>query len=106
MALKIRRYDTVEVISGKDKGKTGKVLRVIPDKHRVIVEGINIIKRHTRPSQFNPNAQAGVIEREAPIHISNVMLVDPKSNKRTRVGSVRENGKRFRVARTTGEKID
>ena len=106
MALKIRRDDTVVVISGKDKGKTGKVLRVDPVKHRVVVEGINIIKRHTRPSQFNPNAAAGVIEREGAIHISNVMVVDPKTNKPTRVGITRENGKRFRIAKGSGEKLD
>ena len=105
-SLKIRRDDTVIVISGKDKGKTGKVLRVDKEKSRVYVEGLNIIKRHQRPSAVNPNAQAGVIEREGPIHISNVMLIDPKDNKPTRVRISRENGQRFRVASRSGEKLD
>jgi large subunit ribosomal protein L24 len=105
-SLKIRRDDTVVVISGKDRGKTGKVLRVDPEKQRVYVEGLNIVKRHQRPSALNPNAQAGVIEREGPIHVSNVALVDPKDNKPTRVGIKREDGKRFRVARRSGTQID
>src|SRR5882762_856666 len=96
-ALKIRRDDEVVVISGKDKGKTGKVLRVDPRKNKVFVEGLNIVKRHMRPSQQNPNAQAGVIEKEGPIHISNVMLIDPKDHKPTRVGITREGGSRNRV---------
>jgi len=105
-SLKIRRDDEVMVISGKDRGKTGKVLRVEPKKQRVYVEGLNIVKRHQKPSALNPNAQAGVIEREGPIHISNVALVDPKENKPTRVGVKREDGKRFRVARRSGTQID
>jgi large subunit ribosomal protein L24 len=104
--MKIRRDDTVTVISGKDRGKTGKVLKVDPKKERVYVEGLNIVKRHQKPSALNPNAQAGVIEREAPIHISNVALVDPKDNKPTRLGIKREDGKRFRVARRSGTQID
>jgi large subunit ribosomal protein L24 len=108
MAAKIRRDDEVVVISGKDRGKTGKVLRVDPAKSRVFVEGLNIIKRHTRPSAVpgSPNAAGGVIEREGPIHISNVMLIDPKDKKPTRVGISRENGKRFRVAKRSGNKLD
>jgi len=107
MAAKIRRDDEVVVISGKDRGKTGKVLRVDPGKSRVIVEGLNIIKRHTRPSQApGGNQIGGVIEREAPIHISNVMLIDPKDKKPTRVGTTRENGQRFRVAKRSGSKLD
>jgi len=105
-SLKIRRDDEVVVISGKDRGKTGKVLRVEPRKQRVYVEGLNIVKRHQKPSALNPNAQAGVIEREGPIHISNVALVDPKDKKPTRVGIKREDGKRFRVARRSGQQID
>jgi len=105
-SLKIRRDDEVMVISGKDRGKTGKVLRVEPSKQRVYVEGLNIVKRHQKPSAMNPNAQAGVIEREGPIHISNVALVDPKEKKPTRVGIKREDGKRFRVARRSGQQID
>jgi large subunit ribosomal protein L24 len=107
MAAKIRRDDEVVVISGKDKGKTGKVLRVDPGKDRVLVEGVNIVKRHTRPNQFAGGNQAGgVIEREGAIHISNVMLIDPKDKKPTRVGISRENGKRFRVAKRSGTKVD
>jgi large subunit ribosomal protein L24 len=105
-SLKIRRDDEVMVISGKDRGKTGKVLRVEPKKQRVYVEGLNIVKRHQKPSALNPNAQAGVIEREGPIHVSNVALVDPKEKKPTRVGIKREDGKRFRVARRSGQQID
>jgi large subunit ribosomal protein L24 len=110
MAAKIRRDDQVIVISGKDKGKTGRVMRVDPEKNRVYVEGLNIIKRHMRPQQV-PGAQraetiGGVVEKEGPIHISNVMLMDPKDKKRTRVGVSRENGKRFRVARRSGTKLD
>jgi large subunit ribosomal protein L24 len=106
MAAKIRRDDEVIVISGKDKGKTGKVMRVDPAKSRVYVEGLNIIKRHTRPSQVPGGSAGGVIEREGPIHISNVMLIDPKDHKPTRVGVSRENGKRFRVAKRSQTKLD
>jgi large subunit ribosomal protein L24 len=110
MSLKIRRDDTVEVISGKDKGKTGKVLRVEPKKNRVFVEGMNIQKRHMRPRTIRDAQRAeavgGVIEKEGPIHISNVMLVDPKSNKPTRVGVKREGGRRTRVAKKSGETFD
>jgi large subunit ribosomal protein L24 len=110
MALKIRRDDEVVVISGKDRGKTGKVLRVDPKKNRVYVEGLNIIKRHQRPMQVpntqNPAAAGGVIEKEGPIHISNVMLIDPKDKKPTRVGVSREGGRRMRVTRRSGSKLD
>ena len=110
MAAKIRRDDEVVVISGKDRGKTGKVLRVDPKKQRVYVEGLNIVKRHQRPMQV-PNAQraeqvGGVIEKEGPIHISNVMLVDPKDKKPTRVGISREGGQRARVTRRSGTSLD
>ena len=103
---KIRSNDTVIVISGKDKGKTGKVLRVEPAKQRVFVEGLNMIKRHQRPVQGRPNLQVGVIEKEGPIHISNVAIVDPKEHKPTRVGVTREGGARNRVARRSGSKFD
>jgi large subunit ribosomal protein L24 len=106
MALKIRRDDEVVVISGKDRGKTGKVLRVDPAKQRVYVEGLNLVKRHQKPTPQRPNAEAGVIEREGPIHISNVMLLDPKTNKPTRVGITREGGVRRRVAKRSGQQID
>jgi large subunit ribosomal protein L24 len=110
MGLKIRRDDTVEVISGKDKGKTGKVLRVEPKKNRVFVEGMNIQKRHTRPRSIRDAQRAeqvgGVMEVEGPIHISNVMLVDPNSNKPTRVKITRDDGERKRVAKKSGQEID
>ena len=110
MALKIRRDDEVVVISGKDRGKSGRVLRVDPKKQRIYVEGLNIVKRHQRPMQV-PNAQraeqvGGVIEKEGPIHISNVMLLDPKDRKPTRVGVSREGGTRVRVARRSDTKLD
>jgi large subunit ribosomal protein L24 len=103
---KIRSNDTVMVISGKDKGKTGKVIRVDPAKQRVFVEGLNMIKRHQRPVQGRPNLQVGVIEKEGPIHISNVAIVDPKDHKPTRVGVTREGGTRKRVTRRSGTEID
>ena len=110
MAAKIRRDDEVLVISGKDRGKTGRVLRVDPAKSRVYVEGLNIVKRHQRPSQVQgstrPDAAGGVIEKEGPIHISNVMLIDPKDKKPTRVGVSREGGSRNRVTRRSGTKLD
>ena len=105
-ALKIRRDDEVVVISGKDRGKTGKVLRVDPKKQKVYVAGLNIIKRHQRPLPNAPQREAGVIEREGPIHISNVMLIDPKTKKPTRVGVSREGGVRNRVTRASGTKLD
>jgi large subunit ribosomal protein L24 len=108
-SMKIRSDDRVQVISGKDRGKTGRVLRVQPDRDRVFVEGLNMIKRHTRPSQVagaqSEAAIGGVIEREGPIHVSNVMLLDAKG-KPTRVGIERENGQRVRVAKSTGTRLD
>lgn len=83
--MHVRKNDQVQIISGDHRGKRGKVLKVFPDKNRVIVEGINLIKRHTRPSQQNP--QGGIIEKEAPIHASNVMVIAPSSNVPTRVSS-------------------
>ena len=107
MGMKLKRDDNVIVISGKDKGKTGKVIRVEPSKDRVYVEGVNIIKRHTRPNPARPNAQVGVIEREGPVHVSNVALLDPKDRKATRVGTRRtEDGKRMRVTKSSGTEID
>jgi large subunit ribosomal protein L24 len=105
MALKIRRDDEVIVVAGKDRGKTGKVLRVDPKKSKVYVEGLNIVKRHQRPNAAT-GAGGGVIEKEGPIHISNVMLIDPKDKKPTRVGVAREDGARNRIARRSGMKFD
>jgi large subunit ribosomal protein L24 len=107
MPARIRRDDQVIVISGKDRGKTGKVLRVDPKKERVFVEGLNIVKRHQRPTQTVSGTTAGgVIEREGPIHVSNVMLVDPADGKPTRMGIEIENGQRLRVAKRSGRRLD
>jgi large subunit ribosomal protein L24 len=105
--MKLRTDDEVIVISGKDKGKTGKIIRVDRAKGRVYVEGINIIKRHQRPNPARPNAPVGVIEREGPVHVSNVALLDPKDRKPTRVGTRRtEQGARMRVTKRSGTEID
>ena len=110
MGIRIRSGDEVVVISGKDRGKTGRVMRVDPKKSRVYVEGLNIVKRHQRPTQVQGADRAetvgGVVEKEGPIHISNVMLVDPKDHKHTRVGVVREGGVRNRVTKRSGTKLD
>ena len=103
--LKIRRDDQVVVISGKDRGKTGRVLRVDPKKERVFVEGLNVVKRHQRPTPGSTDP-GGVVEKEGPIHISNVMLLDPQDNKPTRVSISREDGKRFRVLKKSGNRLD
>ena len=107
--LKIRSGDQVKVIAGKDRGKSGRVLRVEPKKERLVVEGLNMVKRHTRPQQVaGAQSQAqlgGVIEREGPIHVSNVMLVDAKGQP-TRVRIERASGKRVRVAKRTGAELD
>jgi len=105
MALKIKRGDLVEVISGKDKGKRGKVLRVIPRERKVIVEGVNMVKRHQRP--IPQLREGGIIEREAPIYISKVMVVCPSCDRRTRVGfKILENGDKVRYCKKCGEIID
>ena len=100
MAAKIRKGDRVVVLTGKDKGRQGSVLRVFPKDQRVIVEGLNIVHRHTRPTQFDP--QGGIKNKEAPIHVSNVAIVDSKG-KPTRVGFRVEGDKKVRFAKTTGE---
>ena len=110
MGMKIRTDDEVVVISGKDRGKTGKVLRVDPKKDRVYVEGINIVKRHIKPRTLRDTQRAqeigGIVEMEGPIHVSNVMLIDPQSGEPTRVGVNREGGKRVRVAKKSGKEIE
>jgi large subunit ribosomal protein L24 len=101
----VRKGDTVMVVAGKERGKKGKVLRVIPEKSRVVVERLNMIKKHQRPTQ--KVRQGGIIEREGSIHLSNVMLVDPNSDKPTRVGmKALSDGKKVRVARRSGEMLD
>ncbi len=108
--MRIRRDDQVKVISGKDSGKTGRVLRVDRENDRVFVEGMNIQKRHQRPRTLRDvqrgGEAGGIIEREGPIHVSNVMLLDPKTQEPTRIGVTRENGQRTRVGRKSGEAID
>ncbi|MEJ2493845.1 MAG: 50S ribosomal protein L24 [Ignavibacteriaceae bacterium] len=107
--MKIKKNDMVMVISGNDRGKTGKVLKVFPKNNRIIIEGINIRKRHTKPSQKNP--QGGILEKEASINASNVMMLDPKSNEPTRLGAQiildEKSGKkkRARVSKLSGEMI-
>jgi len=109
-SMRIRTDDQVILISGKDAGKTGRVVRTDPQRRRVYVEGLNMIKRHERPRSQGDmkNAQAGgIVEKEGPVHVSNVMLLDPKSNKPTRVGVRRdEGGKRVRFAKSSGTEID
>ncbi len=102
--FRIRRGDQVTVLAGKDKGKRGEVLRVLRDRDRVLVRGVNIVKRHTRPSQ---TTTGGIVEREAALHISNVAHVDPKTNRPTRVGyRFLEDGRKVRFAKRSGEVID
>ncbi len=101
--LKIKSKDKVIVLAGKDKGKTGEVIAVMPKEGRVKVSGVNMIARHTKPSQTNP--QGGIVRREASVHISNVALVDPKSNKPTRAGYKTVKGVKMRVARRSGEEV-
>ena len=104
MALRVRADDEVIVISGKDRGKTGRVLQVDPVKQRVFVEGLNIVKRHQRPTP-GTNQPGGVIEKPGPIHISNVALVDPKDHKATRTRVEERDGKRVRIGVRSGEVI-
>ncbi|WP_226530301.1 50S ribosomal protein L24 [Metabacillus niabensis] len=102
--MHVKKGDKVMVISGKDKGKQGVVLASYPKKDRVLVEGINIVKKHAKPSQANP--QGGILNQEAPIHVSNVMPLDPKSGEPTRVGYKVVDGKKVRVAKKSGETLD
>ena len=103
--LHVKKDDNVIVITGKDKGKKGRVIAAYPRENRVLIEGVNMVKRHTRPNQANP--QGGIIEREAPIHASNVMHIDPKSGKPTRIGyKVLDNGNKVRIAKKSGQEID
>ncbi len=107
--MKIKKNDSVIVISGNSKGKTGKVLKVFPAINKVIIEGVNLRKRHTKPNQKNP--QGGIIEKEAPIHVSNVMLLDPKTNEPTKIGSKiiiddkKGKKKSVRISKVSGEML-
>jgi large subunit ribosomal protein L24 len=109
-SMRIRKDDTVMITAGKDRGKTGKVVRTEPRKRRVYVEGLNIIKRHQRPTSVKDAQKGGevggIIEKEGPVHISNVMLLDPQTNKPTRVRVERKGGKRKRIAAGSGSVID
>ena len=106
MAMSIRKNDQVVVQAGKDRGKRGRVLSVLPEKNRVIVEGVNLIKRHTKPNP-QKNIKGGIVEREAAIHASNVMLVDPETNEATRVGhKTLPDGRRVRIGRKSGAVVD
>ena len=111
MALKIRRDDMVRVINGKDRGRSGRVLRVDADRNKVIVEGVNVQKRHIKPrtladTQAASQTTGGIVETEGFVDVSNVMLIDPKSGEPTRVGIRREGGRRVRIAKKSGEAID
>jgi large subunit ribosomal protein L24 len=102
--FKIKKGDKVVVITGRDKGKQGEVLRVLRADERVLVQGVNMVKRHTAPSQLSPG---GIVEKEAPLHISNVAHIDPKSSKPTRVGyKIDKDGRKTRIAKRSGESID
>ena len=106
MKIRIRKNDLVEVIAGRDAGKRGKVLMVLPAKGRVLVQGVNFVKRHTRPNP-QKNIKGGIAEREATIHVSNVMIVSPDDDKRTRIGSkLLPDGRKARIGRRGGEVLD
>ncbi len=103
MAMKIKKGDKVIVITGKDKGKTGEVTKAMPKENKVIVSGVNMVKRHQKPTQENAG---GIVSKEAPIHVSNVAIVDPKSGKASRIGTkILDNGRKVRVAKKSGEVI-
>ena len=104
MAAKIKKGDRVVLLTGKDKGKQGAVLRVLPKEERVVVEGLNMVQRHTRPTQADP--QGGIKNKEAPLHVSNVALVDPKTGGPTRVGFRVEGDKKVRFAKKSGEVLN
>jgi large subunit ribosomal protein L24 len=105
MSFRVRKNDTVQVISGEYRGKSGKIVKVFPDKHRALVEGLNIVKRHTKPNR--KAQQGGIVQKEAPIHLSNLMLVCPKTGKPTRTGvSILDGGKRVRFSKRAKETIE
>lgn len=103
--LHVKTGDTVVVIAGKDKGKQGKITAAMPEKNRVVVEGVNMVKRHTKPTQKNP--KGGIISKEAPIHVSNVMILDPETKKPTRIKKIQQaDGSYVRAAVKSGAVID
>ncbi len=104
MAAKIKKGDKVIILAGKDKGRSGEVMKMITETNRAIVSGVNMVKRHTRPTQYDPG---GIKDMEAPMHVSNLALVDPKSGKATRVGfKILKDGKKVRFAKKSGEVVD
>jgi large subunit ribosomal protein L24 len=104
--MKIKKGDTVEVVAGKDSGKRGRVLVVDRDRERLVIEGVNMIKRHTRPNP-QKNVKGGIVEREAPIHVSNVMILSPDSGQRSRIGyRILDDGRKVRVAKVDGAILD
>ncbi|MFD1337190.1 50S ribosomal protein L24 [Oceanobacillus iheyensis] len=102
--MHVKKGDKVKVLSGKDRGKEGTVLEAFPKNERVLVEGVNMVQKHAKPSQENP--QGGILNIEAPIHVSNVLPVDPKSGEPTRVGYEVRDGKKIRIAKKSGEALD
>lgn len=104
MALNLKKNDTVKVISGKARGKSGKILRVLSDKQHVLVEGLNLAKKHQKPTQ--QDQKGGIVDREAPIHVSNLMLVSAKSNEPVKVSRRTVDGKRVRVEKKTGKAVE
>jgi len=102
--MHVKKGDKVKVLSGKDKGKQGTILEAYPKKERVLVEGVNMVKIHAKPSQENP--QGGILNQEAPIHVSNVLPIDPRSGEPTRVGYEIRDGKKVRIAKKSGEPLD
>lgn len=101
LTMKIKKNDTVIVVAGKDKGTTGKVVKVLPRENRAVIEGVNVVKKHTKPRQSGEKGQ--IIEKSLPINISNVMLLDPKDSKPTRVGFQIKDGKKVRIAKRSGQ---
>ena len=102
--MHVKKGDKVKVLSGKDRGKTGTILEVYPKKARVLVEGANMVQKHAKPSQENP--QGGILNQEAAIHVSNVLPIDPKTGEPTRVGYEVRDGKKVRIAKKSGEALD
>ena len=103
MARKIKKGDKVVVLTGRSKGQTGKVLNVNPTENRALVQGVNMVKRHQRPTQAS---EGGIVEKEAPIHLSNIAMIDPKDDKATRVGFKDVDGQKVRYAKRSGEALD
>jgi large subunit ribosomal protein L24 len=105
MAAKIKKGDKVQVLAGRDKGKRGEVIRIVPEENRAFVQGVNMVKRHTKPQGMGK--PGGIVEKEGPIDLSNLAMIDPASDKPTRVGfKVLEDGRKVRIARASGEVID